>query len=1220
VTQVTHPDNTSATNAYTGRAVLSSDEGNGNPDGNGRIQRISQSDALGRLIYVCEITGQVQQGTSNFTPASCGSSVDIAGSGFLTTYGYDGPGLNNGAPSAPLESLTSVSQGGVSRSFIYDSLGELLTATNPESGTTTYSYDKDGNLTSKTAPLENQTGSSTVTTTYAYDHLNRLTGKSYSDGATPSACFEYDQGTATNGIGRLTTEWTQASGACSSTLPSSGVLTQRTFAAYDPLGRVSTDEQCATVNNCTSSEPYTLGYSYDLAGDMTGFSNGLTGTSALSFTSVYNSAGRLSTASGGSTQLFSATAYTPAGALSSALIGVGSSPGIGFSRSYNSRLLPTSETDFVATTPGAADVQIGGAEQFSAYSEGSISFSGSEQCSGSTCDNGLFIVTIGTGQAIQITYGQNSTSANIAASLAAVISCQYDGVQATLTASTVYFVSCTAGTNVDYAINAYADGHNWSFPQYSFSISTSGAAMTPVMSSSYFGGQSGISNPTANSVTFSGTEQSGQTGQFIIFVWPGSVNGGAPVKTVVLNWGSSSTANTLASAFAASFSACSVQGTVVTASLSGLTVTLSSCSGSTYALSTEINEWSGGSNPGFAALTNGSTPAWYALDVPAATYDSGTVELTVNGTQVASTTFGASSTSASIVSGLVSNGAANSLVTLAPSATDATELTMVAKGGGDWSDYTFSTSISYDSGVFSSPSFDGSPTSGVMQGGTGVPLYNWTINSYAPNGDVLSMTDYVMGTWTYSYDDFNRLSSGTAADDGGVDGGLTLSWTYDRYGNRWTQTATGTGNASAVQPNLAFYGNNNQVSGWDYDAAGNLTNDNRNTYAYDAEGRITSLNSAPTYAYDAEGRRVAKLGSGGTVATSYLLDLSGNQVTELNATSGWKHSNVWAAGGRLLATYEGPAGTDTVGYHFHLTDWLGTQRMQTTAAGNQEEECYSYPFGDGLTCTGTDATEHHFTGKERDAESGLDYFGARYLASGLGRWMSPDPGKISLRTLANPQKWNKYNYVLNNPLAMIDPDGQQEMWIQFRAFIPQSNVGYIGKGDGRSFSKQENASSRVSITMHIETDPAKNGGNPLLGYTVGINQTHNNLTGKDTPAVVVQAPTPTASQDPTTGQVKLNVQMNVHSGDLPASMAIRSKVNIGVNEAGTEASVSGTTSESPAFEANIAPQGGPTTNIPVQGASDDAGSFMDGLTNDHQVDTGTQTIQQPPQPQEQPHQ
>ena len=229
-------------------------------------------------------------------------------------------------------------------------------------------------------------------------------------------------------------------------------------------------------------------------------------------------------------------------------------------------------------------------------------------------------------------------------------------------------------------------------------------------------------------------------------------------------------------------------------------------------------------------------------------------------------------------------------------------------------------------------------------------------------------------------------------------------------------------------------------------------------------------------------------------------------------------------------------------------------------------------------------------------------------------WLSPDPGKINIKHLANPQKWNKYNYVLNNPLIMFDPDGQVEMWVQYRAFIPQSNVAYIGKGDGRTFSKQEDASSRVSITMHIETDPKKNGGNPLLGYTVGISSTHNNLTGKDTPAVVVQAPTPEASQDPVTGQVTLNVQMNVHSGDLPAATAIRSNVNIGVNEAGTEASVSGTTSESPAFETNIAPQGGPTTNIPVQDASPEALPFMEGLLNDHQVNTGTQPIQQPPPP------
>jgi DNA-binding helix-hairpin-helix protein with protein kinase domain len=47
----------------------------------------------------------------------------------------------------------------------------------------------------------------------------------------------------------------------------------------------------------------------------------------------------------------------------------------------------------------------------------------------------------------------------------------------------------------------------------------------------------------------------------------------------------------------------------------------------------------------------------------------------------------------------------------------------------------------------------------------------------------------------------------------------------------------------------------------------------------------------------------------------------------------------------------------------------------------------------------------------------------------MGRFMSPDPGKINLKHLANPQKWNKYPYVLNNPLSMIDPDGMEELWI-----------------------------------------------------------------------------------------------------------------------------------------------------------------------------------------------
>jgi RHS repeat-associated protein len=64
-----------------------------------------------------------------------------------------------------------------------------------------------------------------------------------------------------------------------------------------------------------------------------------------------------------------------------------------------------------------------------------------------------------------------------------------------------------------------------------------------------------------------------------------------------------------------------------------------------------------------------------------------------------------------------------------------------------------------------------------------------------------------------------------------------------------------------------------------------------------------------------------------------------------------------------------------------------------------------------------------YTGKERDAETENDYFGARYYASSMGRWMSPDPAMES-EILENPQTWNRYSYVYNRPLYGTDPDGR----------------------------------------------------------------------------------------------------------------------------------------------------------------------------------------------------
>jgi RHS repeat-associated protein len=64
-----------------------------------------------------------------------------------------------------------------------------------------------------------------------------------------------------------------------------------------------------------------------------------------------------------------------------------------------------------------------------------------------------------------------------------------------------------------------------------------------------------------------------------------------------------------------------------------------------------------------------------------------------------------------------------------------------------------------------------------------------------------------------------------------------------------------------------------------------------------------------------------------------------------------------------------------------------------------------------------------FTGKERDAESGLDYFGARYFGSSMGRFMSPDDFTKDTH-VADPQSWNLYAYARNNPLRFTDPTGQ----------------------------------------------------------------------------------------------------------------------------------------------------------------------------------------------------
>ncbi|WP_263417852.1 RHS repeat-associated core domain-containing protein [Terriglobus albidus] len=114
----------------------------------------------------------------------------------------------------------------------------------------------------------------------------------------------------------------------------------------------------------------------------------------------------------------------------------------------------------------------------------------------------------------------------------------------------------------------------------------------------------------------------------------------------------------------------------------------------------------------------------------------------------------------------------------------------------------------------------------------------------------------------------------------------------------------------------------------------------------------------------------------------------------------------------------------------YLADHLGSTSMALTVEGWPTQTSEFQPYGQEINPVAS-ANHYKFTGKERDVESGLDYFGARYYSPTMGRWMSPDWSEwqdaIPFSKLDNPQSLNLYGYVWNNPLSRVDEDGHETL-------------------------------------------------------------------------------------------------------------------------------------------------------------------------------------------------
>jgi RHS repeat-associated protein len=366
---------------------------------------------------------------------------------------------------------------------------------------------------------------------------------------------------------------------------------------------------------------------------------------------------------------------------------------------------------------------------------------------------------------------------------------------------------------------------------------------------------------------------------------------------------------------------------------------------------------------------------------------------------------------------------------------------------------------------------------------------NYATYTYDATNRMTALKDSANLTFNFNYDAVDRLNSRSAPN------GVNTTYGYDDL-NRLTSLIYNAG-ATTLNGNLYTFNDASNITGWTtqnaqrgytydsldrltgatnfespvesygYDAVGNRTSSHLSaTYNYQSANKLTSTANA-TYSYDNNGNMISRTDASGTTGYTYNEE---NQLTHVVLPSGltidYKYDGLGrrmqrtTSGGAderyvydrndvlldlnadwsVATTYLNDLGPDNhlrqtnsaTGVSYFLNDHLGSIAAITDASGSLVEQLAYDSFGNGV---GSARTRYGFTGRERDPDTGLLYYRARFYDPQIGRFVSEDPAGLAGGV-------NGYSYTRNNPIKRRDPSGLFD--IDFHYYLTY----YIAKSTG----------------------------------------------------------------------------------------------------------------------------------------------------------------------------